>query len=48
MIVKRIAISFYALFGSLFVIAGASVLLQRTGLLPDAVGNIIRDVTNGR
>ena len=45
MIIKRIAISLYALFGSLFVIAGASVLLQRTGLLPDALGNFIRDVT---
>jgi hypothetical protein len=45
MIVKRIAISLYALFGSLFVIAGASVLLQRTGPLPDAVGNVILGVT---
>jgi hypothetical protein len=45
--IKPVANSLYAFFGAIFLIAGASVLLLSTGLLPDAVENIIIHFARG-
>lgn len=44
---KTIAKALYGLFGAFFLIAGGSVLLLRTGLLPDVIKNIINSVGHG-
>ena len=44
---KAIAKSFYALFGTLLLVAGGGVLLLRTGLLPEAIRNVILNVGHG-
>lgn len=45
--IKAIAKSLYGFFGAVFLIAGAGVLLLRTGLLPDAVTQIVINVGHG-
>ena len=45
--IKAIAKVLYFLFGAIFLIAGASVLLLRTGLLPHAVTKIVINVGQG-
>ena len=45
--IKAIAKLLYGFFGVLFLIAGASVILLHTGLLPDAVKNIIINFGHG-
>lgn len=45
--IKAIAKLLYSFFGALFLIAGASVLLLGTGLLPEAVKNLIINVAHG-
>jgi ABC-type uncharacterized transport system permease subunit len=45
--IKPIAQSLYGFFAATFLIAGASVLSLRTGLLPDAVSSIVMDIANG-
>jgi hypothetical protein len=45
MTIKAIAKFLYGLFGAIFLIAGVSVLLLGTGLLPEAVKNIIINVS---
>jgi uncharacterized protein YjeT (DUF2065 family) len=45
--VKAIAKFLYGFFGGLFLIAGISVLLLGTGLLPETVKNIITNVARG-
>ncbi|HJQ71560.1 MAG TPA: hypothetical protein VKA70_21470 [Blastocatellia bacterium] len=42
--IKLIAITLYGLFGALFLVSGAIVLLLSTGLLPDGLEKIILDV----
>ena len=45
--IKVIANSIYGFFGTLFLVVGAVVLLLPTGLLPDAVENIVMDFGHG-
>jgi len=45
--VKAIAKLLYGLFGALFLIAGAAVMLLGTGLLPDAIKTPIINVAHG-
>ncbi len=44
MLTRALAKAVYALFGTVYLVAGASVLLLGTGLLPAAVRDIIVDV----
>lgn len=44
---KPIVQSLYGFFAAIFLIAGASVLSVRTGLLPDAVRNVVLDLADG-
>lgn len=44
---KTIVQSLYGFFAAIFLIAGASVLAERTGLLPDAVRNVVLDIADG-
>jgi hypothetical protein len=43
---KVLAISLYALFGAIYLVAGTTVLLFDTGFLPDAAKSIVLDVAN--
>lgn len=45
--IKPIARLLYGIFGALFLIAGVTVLLLRTVLLPDALRNIVIDFGRG-
>ena len=45
--VKPITQSLYGFFAAIFLIAGASVLSLRTGLLPEAVSNVVMDIADG-
>ena len=47
MLTRALVRSFYALFGSLFLVAGASALLLGTGLMPGWVRGLIIDVAQG-
>jgi hypothetical protein len=44
MITRALAQSLYGLFGAIYLVAGAGVLLLGTGLLPDAVRDIIESL----
>ena len=44
---RILARSLYIVFGLLYLIAGTTALLFRTGLLPDAVKNMLLDLANG-
>jgi len=44
---RILAKSLYILFGTLYLVAGAAALLFRTGLLPDAVKDLLLDVAHG-
>lgn len=44
---KAIAKVVYGFFGAVFLIVGATVLLLHTGLLPEAVKNIVMDFAHG-
>jgi hypothetical protein len=46
-VIPAIAKIVYGLFGALFVVAGGSVLLVNTGLLPEVGRKIILDVAHG-
>src|SRR5437773_6447387 len=45
--IKALAKLLYGFFGALFLLAGASVSLLHTGLLPEAVKNLIINVAHG-
>ena len=45
--IKAIAKFLYGFFGVVFLLTGVSVLLLRTGLLPDVVKNIVINVGHG-
>ena len=42
--IESIAKALYALFGAVFLIVGATVMLLHTGLLPEAIKNVVMDV----
>src|SRR5258708_22195944 len=44
MTTRILASSLYGLFGAIYLVAGVSVLLLRTALLPDAVRKVILDI----
>lgn len=45
--IKAITKFVYGLFGAVFLIVGATVMLLHTGLLPEAVKNIVMDFAQG-
>jgi hypothetical protein len=47
MVTRTLAKSLYGLFGALYLAAGASALLLNTGVLPDAVRDLILEVGRG-